>query len=205
MQVPLDVTYREVDKNDYIDDLIRRKAAKLEKACPHMISCRVVVALDQKQQRTGNIYRVHINMQVPPGHSLTANRKGVVAKLHEDLPPLIREVFDAALRQVRDLAEQQQGRTKEHPEQQTSAFVHRLFPGQDYGFIKSLDGQDIYFHRNSLINADFDALQAGTGVAYEVTEGEQGLQATSVRVIEHKTSHVPSEQANIEKPLGWND
>lgn len=205
MQVPLDITYRDVDKNDFIDDLIRRKAAKLEKACPHMTSCRVVVSQDQKQQRTGNIYRVHINMQVPPGHSLTADRKGLVAKIHEDLPPLIREVFEAAVRQVRDLAEQQKGRVKTHPEQQTSAFVHRLFPAEDYGFIKSLEGQDIYFHRNSLVNADFDAIQVGTGVAYEVTEGEEGLQATSVRVIEQKSRHVPNEQAVMQKPLGWNE
>ncbi|EMG38387.1 cold-shock DNA-binding protein family [Desulfocurvibacter africanus PCS] len=203
MQVPLEVTYREVDKNDFIDDLIRRKAAKLEKACPHLISCRVVVALDQKQQRTGNIYRVHINMLVPPGHTLTADRKGVVAKLHEDLPPLIREAFDAANRQVRDLATQQKGKTKLHPEQQTNAFVHRLFTDQDYGFIRTVDGQDIYFHRNSLLNANFDTLELGTGVAFEATEGDEGLQASTVRVIEHKTSHVPSEQAEMQKPLGW--
>jgi len=205
MQVPLDVTYRNVDRNDFIDNLIRRKAAKLEKACPHMISCRVVLELDQKQQRTGNIYRVLIHMLIPPGHTIVAERKTMVVKLHEDLPPLIRETFEAAHRQVRDLAEQQQGKVKVHPEQQTSAFVHKLFPEEGYGFLKTTGGQDIYFHRNSLLNADFNSLETGTGVSFEATEGEHGPQASTVRVLEHSKGHVPSEGAEIQKPLGWRD
>ena len=104
---------------------------------------------------------------------------------------------------MRDLATQQKGKVKLHPEQQTNAFVHRLFPEEGYGFIRTVEGQDIYFHRNSLLNANFDTLEIGTGVAYEATEGDEGLQASTVRVIEHRKGHVPPEQAEIQKPLGW--
>ncbi len=60
--------------------------------------------------------------------------------------------------------------------------ITELFPQDDYGMITSADGRKIYFDRNSLLNADFDKLRAGTSVHYVEEAADKGPQACSVRV-----------------------
>lgn len=188
MQVPLEIAYRFMDNTEYVDGLIRKKAAKVEKAFPQMVSCRVALEQEQGKQKSGNLHRLRIDMRMPPGHEVVVTRRMEVHKPGEDLPPFIREAFEAAERQMRDLLAQQKGKIKSHPEQQTTAFVDKLFPEEGYGFIRNLEGQEIYFHRNSVINDEFADLKVGLGVSYdvsEVMEHDDGLHATSVRVIGH--------------------
>ena len=40
MQVPVTITFRNLNKNTAAEDLIRTQAAKLERVCDHVISCR---------------------------------------------------------------------------------------------------------------------------------------------------------------------
>ena len=55
----------------------------------------------------------------------------------------------------------------------------------DYGFIETTDGQDIYFHRNSVAQEGFDKLAQGAEVrlSYVLDESEFGAQATTVTPI----------------------
>ncbi|HJN62634.1 MAG TPA: cold shock domain-containing protein [Candidatus Paceibacterota bacterium] len=50
-----------------------------------------------------------------------------------------------------------------------------------YGFI-ARDGEDkdLFFHMNELQGTDFDSLQEGTKVKFEVTDGPKGPSATNV-------------------------
>jgi cold shock CspA family protein len=53
----------------------------------------------------------------------------------------------------------------------------------DFGRIRSADGRYVYFHRNSVINADFESLQEGDEVRFDEEAGDEGPQASTVRVI----------------------
>ncbi|MEJ2704073.1 MAG: cold shock domain-containing protein, partial [Sedimentisphaerales bacterium] len=73
---------------------------------------------------------------------------------------------------------------KTHPQQQEMGIVQQLFGDQGYGFIKTVDtGEDVYFHRNSVLHDDFPRLTVGTGVRFATELGEKGLQASSVEVV----------------------
>ncbi|MGC2413181.1 MAG: cold shock domain-containing protein [Stellaceae bacterium] len=64
--------------------------------------------------------------------------------------------------------------------------IERIFPENDYGFIRSaIDGQEIYFHRNSVLDGKFDLLQADMEVRFALHEGEgeEGAQASTVTVV----------------------
>jgi cold shock CspA family protein len=52
----------------------------------------------------------------------------------------------------------------------------------DYGFILSPDGNEIYFHRNSVTNGGFDKLAVGDEVRFVAkhSESAEGLQASTV-------------------------
>ena len=49
-----------------------------------------------------------------------------------------------------------------------------------YGFITGEDGKDVFVHFSAIQGEGFKTLDEGQTVTYEFTEGEKGLQATSV-------------------------
>ncbi|HXV83987.1 MAG TPA: HPF/RaiA family ribosome-associated protein [Candidatus Binatia bacterium] len=187
MQIPLELTFRNVRKDPQIEALIQRQVAKLETICPHMVSCRVSVEKPQEHQRSGNPFRVRIKLTVPPEHELTAVRNAGEGDLHEPLPAVVRRAFQAARQQLKKLVAKQQQRVKIHSDQQVGGFIARLFPDQGYGFIENLEGREIYFHRNSLTGNEFDALEVGTGVRWTEQEGEKGPQASSVHIVDQRS------------------
>jgi cold shock CspA family protein/ribosome-associated translation inhibitor RaiA len=206
MEVPLDVTYRNVEKTPSIDDLIATKVEKLEEVCDHITACHIAVERAHTHPSHGSPYRVRINLTVPPGHELAIAKNPSEGVQYESLESVMRDAFDAARRQLRDLNEIQQNNTKEHPEQVLGGIVTRLFPAENYGFLKTLEGQEIFFHRNSVLHDDFDRLTIGAGVQFFVTEGEKGPQASTVRLIDKPGIRPSAERTNPEPmdvPEGW--
>ena len=59
--------------------------------------------------------------------------------------------------------------------------IKRVIRDRGFGFIRSSDGQEVFFHRSSLQQMDFDGLKEGDTVEFEVERGEKGLRATNVR------------------------
>ncbi len=193
MKVPLAIAFKGIRNTDELDVLIREEAAKLERVCDYISSCRVIVEVRQKHQTSGNPYRVRIDMTVPPGHELVVKQEPSQGDMHDPVEIVIKNVFVSAARQLRKLVEQQRGNTKNHPEQQVMAVVYRLFPDQEYGFLRTVDTQqDVYFHKNSVLHHEFDRLAVGTGVRYTAQEGEQGPQATAVQIVD--TGRTPVKQ-----------
>ncbi len=207
MKVPLEILFRGVERTEAIETLIREKAAGLEKVCNYIISCRVAVELPQEHQKSGRPYRVRITLYVPPGHEVVVRRESSEGMLHDELSSVIREAFEAARKQLKKLVEKQRGETKSHPaEAETKAFVVRLFREDGYGFLKALDGRELYFHKNAVLHDDFDRLEIGTGVRFEEAMGEKGPQASTVQVVDKPGSRVDtSGEVSIEPPLGWRE
>lgn len=60
--------------------------------------------------------------------------------------------------------------------------ISKLFPMEEYGTITTLDDRQIYFHRNSVLNKDFDTLTIGDMVRFHEEAGDNGPQASTVKV-----------------------
>jgi cold shock CspA family protein/ribosome-associated translation inhibitor RaiA len=200
MEVPLEITFRGVEKSEFIEDIIRGQVAKLEKMCTYMISCRVIVEKRQKFQRVGNPFRVRISVRVPPGHELVAATDSTEGDLHDKLPTTVRSSFDAMRRQLQELMEKQRGDTKISAVEENTALVVKLFPEENYGFIRTLDGRDLYFHRNAVLHHDFDRLEVGTGVRFAEEMGEEGLQASTVQIVDKPGGRVSREEEFASSP-----
>ncbi len=183
MEVPLEITYRDVEKTDGLEDLISEKAEKLEQFSSNLISCRVAVERPHRRHRVGRNYRIRIYMVVPPGHELIVERVSTKADLQDPLPKIVRRAFNAAERQLKDLREQQREWYTEM-EADVSAFglVTGIFYQEGYGFLKTLDGQEVYFHKNSVLHGEFDRLEIGTAVRFTEQQGEKGPQASTVEI-----------------------
>jgi ribosome-associated translation inhibitor RaiA len=184
MKVPIEITYRDVAKSDSIDSLIREKAAKMDQICDHITSCRVAIEKPHEFQKSGQPYRVRIEMRVPPGHVLVAKRESTEGDIHNDLQAIIRDAFDAIRRQLQKVNRQQHGQIKSHPEQETSALVDKLFPSEGYGFLRTMQGRQVYFNKNSVLYGDFERMSTGDGVRFVEQAGDEGPQASTVQLID---------------------
>ncbi|MBD3179505.1 MAG: HPF/RaiA family ribosome-associated protein [Candidatus Latescibacteria bacterium] len=184
MEIPIEISFRGVEKTPGLEELIRVSSEELDKVCGNLISCRVAVEKPQEHQKSGNPYRVRIDMRVPPGHELVVKSSPGDKPMHQSLNTVITETFEAARRRLRKLTEQMQETAGKHPGEEDTAFVARLFRNEGYGFIRALDGDEYYFHRNSVLYDDFERLEPGTVVRFASEKGEKGPQASTVEIIE---------------------
>ena len=204
MKVPLEITFRDVQKSDAIEALIHEKVAKLEDVCNYITSCHIAVEKPHDRPRSGSPYRVRIDMTVPPGHELVADSNPSEGTQYDALDVVVRDAFDAARRQLKELAERQRKKVKTHEMQDMTAIVTNIFRDEGYGFIKALDGREVYFHRNSVLHDDFDRIEIGTGVHFFLEQGEEGPQASTVKIVNKPGSSVgKSNGGGVEPPLGW--
>lgn len=179
MQLPLEISYRGVEKSDEIDNLIRTKAERLDRFCDHISRCDIAIEQPNHSLRAGNPFRVRIDVTVPPGHELVADEKQTEHEMHEPLTKVINDAFKTMERQLKDLVERQRREVKTHAEPR--ALVTKLFA--DYGFITDGGGIDVYFHRNAVVNAAFEELKIGTEVRFDLSHGEMGPQASTVQIV----------------------
>ncbi|MFC2068035.1 cold-shock protein [Chloroflexota bacterium] len=71
-----------------------------------------------------------------------------------------------------------------------------------FGFIKTEEGGDLFFHRSELIGVEFTNLRAGQEVEFERGQGRDGRSAAvKVRLIEVEVKEeLPSAEENTETP-----
>lgn len=185
MKINPEITYRHLEKTTAIQSLVEEKIAKLEQFCDYMNSCRVVIEKNNDHPSSGSPYRVSIDITIPHGREIAVVQNPHTGKQYPPLEAVIRDAFEAARRQIISITTEQKGERKVHPEQQVSAMVTKLFAEQGYGFIKEIStGKEIYFHRNSVTNDDFERLAVGSGVRYIETMGEMGPQASTVQLLD---------------------
>ena len=62
--------------------------------------------------------------------------------------------------------------------------ISKIIRGRSFGFIDAEDGQEIFFHRSALEGIDFEALEEGNSVEFDVEEAPKGPRAVKVNVVE---------------------
>jgi len=61
--------------------------------------------------------------------------------------------------------------------------IRRLVRDRGFGFIKSGDGQDLFFHRSELQGVAFDSLKEGQSVEFEKGDSPKGPKAVNIKLI----------------------
>ena len=60
--------------------------------------------------------------------------------------------------------------------------IKTMLSGRRYGFIEAEDESEIFFHETGLIDIEFDSLEEGQQVQFDVEKGEKGLRAVNVKL-----------------------
>ena len=104
LQVPLQITLRNVAHSDALAEEIGRRTAKLGTFHPRLTGCRVTVERMSAHQRHGQHYRVRVDVHAPGQPELVVDRSH-----GEDLAVAVRDAFDAMDRMVDELARKPRG------------------------------------------------------------------------------------------------
>jgi cold shock CspA family protein/ribosome-associated translation inhibitor RaiA len=181
MQQPLEITFRDIPRSEALEANIREKAGKLDQFYEKIMACHVIVERPHGHHHQGQLYHVRIDLTVPGGE-MVIKRDPKEHHAHEDPYVAVRDAFKAARRKLQDFARKQRGDIKSH-EMPPHGIVSEIVPMMDCGRILSSDGREIYFHRNSVVDGDFDLLEEGDQVWYAEEAGEEGPQASTVHII----------------------
>ncbi len=189
MQVPLEITFRNAERSDPVEAIVRERVDKLGQFFDHIISCRVTLDVPNRTPHYDVLnHRVNVEISVP-GEELVVSSEPNEHENFNDIYVTIRNAFDAAEQQLRTYA----GRLREtHVKQEDSpyAIVDKMFLDQGYGFLITPDGREIYFHENSVSAPGFDKLNKGDTVRFVESAGDEGPQASMVKGLGRDTANI---------------
>jgi cold shock CspA family protein/ribosome-associated translation inhibitor RaiA len=154
---------------------IMEELARLQKHSSEPLLHARVELLGTGHHRHG-AFEIHLVVTLA-GATLSVRHQG------ENVVPLIVEAFDAMDLQLREYLRQRRQQVKVHEEHCYRGTILRLNPEEDFGFLETADGTEVYFHAHALKNRAFEDLQEGQEVEFGLEEGDKGPQATWVWVM----------------------
>lgn len=176
----LRLSFHGMDPSESIRSKVREYVDKLQKRYSDITSWHVHV-----NGPTGGsgYFKVSIEARVP-GAELAVGRKPGDINAHKDALVAVRDSFIAIERQLKKRRRQQYGEVKYH-EGKPQGQISSIFHDQGYGFISVNDGREVYFHKNAVLEPEFEELGVGDPVELTIAaeESPRGPQATSVRRI----------------------
>jgi len=176
MQVPLQITIRDIPHSPAVEKQIMKWSDKLEQYSSHIISCRVVVEFANKNHQNGKLYQTNIDVTLPKQVEL------ISSKQHENMYQSIHEAFFCMLRQIDKAMGKMSGETKSHPVP-LHGTVARIFGYDDFGFIETSNGTEYYFNSGNVSHPSFDKLNVGDVVEFIEKVGFEGPQAHRVKLV----------------------
>lgn len=170
--IPFQICFRDFPPSDSVWIDVQQRIEKLENFFNHIISCDVVISAPHRHHHKGKVPHIQIRLRVPHA-CLVVGREPEKDKSHTDIYVAIADGFKALGRQLEDYVRKQRQFVKEH-HPSPHGFVVRLAPDEDYGFIETLDGRELFFHRNAVLHGEYEKLHEGTEVRFSEEPGKKG-------------------------------
>src|SRR5260370_3154560 len=182
MQSPLQSSFENAEPSEAVRAAIGHEVERLEKYQHRLRGCRVAVVARSTTHRHGAVYRINIWVTIPPHENIVVSHQPSDDRRHVNVKVAIRDAFAAARRQIEALAQRASGKVKLH-EVEAHGRVSKISAEEDYGFIVTPDGREIYFHRNSVIDNAFDRLSVGSEVRFAEELGAKETQPSAIHPI----------------------
>jgi cold shock CspA family protein/ribosome-associated translation inhibitor RaiA len=185
MPIPLEITFEGgLTSSEALRRRIGKEAEKLERFHARIVMCRIAVKGRSHRRKHGDLFDVRLQISTPGGRDIVIDRNPPADHAHEDAFVAIRDAFNAARRRLQDRHRRQQGKTKVHEAPAEGRIVRLNKDG--FGFIESVDGREVYFHRNALRNKPFGQLRKGSKVRFLEAEMDGLVQASTVHFVESR-------------------
>lgn len=138
MNLPVQITFRDMESSPAVEARIREEADKLNQYFDRITSCRVVVESPHHHHEHGHLYHIRIELGVPGKEIVVKHEPSLRSTLakseaeswekrrevhpeHRDIYVAIRDAFHTARRQVDEYAHRLRGEVKRHSQPGLSA------------------------------------------------------------------------------------
>jgi cold shock CspA family protein/ribosome-associated translation inhibitor RaiA len=182
METPIEIEFQDMVASPETHKIVVGHVKKLEQRFGRITACRIVVKGPGQRHQTGGQYDINIRLALPDGREIDIGRTPKADERHADLSFAVNDAFKRARRRLQDQARRMEGMIKSH-EGPSIGTVVRVDPAGDCGFLRSSEGNEIYFHRNSVLDGKFSELAVGSRVMFADEIGEKGPQATTVKLL----------------------
>ncbi|MCC3244866.1 cold shock domain-containing protein [Methylocystis sp. WRRC1] len=182
MQTQPKIDFQGLEASAERREKIIHQIERLEERYGRSTSCRVVVKGPGGHHQTGGLYEINVHLSLPDNREVAIERTPHLDERFQDFDFALNDAFKRARRQLQDQVGLMRGKVKQH-EEAPSAVIKKIMTADGYGFLESADGREIYFHRNSVQDADFDDLKPGMRVSFKEEEGKDGPQASRLSPI----------------------
>jgi cold shock CspA family protein len=170
MKTPLQIAFHNLPHSRVIERAIQEAVDRLENSHDRITSCRVIVDKPHRHHKEGNLFQIRIDLKMP-GAEMVIKRESDGSLAYSELSLVIQQAFEEMQAQIEEFVNRRRGFVKTH-EELPHARVTRLFTEAGYGFLETLDGREIFFHRNSVLGSGFSSLDVGTEVSFVEELGE---------------------------------
>lgn len=106
MSIPLQISFRNLKPSSVTEEMIEKKAAKLEQFYDRITGIEVQVEQPHRSQLKGRRYNVRITISVP-GSSLVVSRQSGDEEAEANVASAVNNAFRAARRELQEYAESQ--------------------------------------------------------------------------------------------------
>ena len=174
----LQVEGRNLEIRKAWQDKIEEEKGRLDRHHPGLVH-HLRISIEETSGHKAGGHEVRMVASVP-NDTVVVKRKG------ETVRPLLVEAFDTLGLQLKELQRKRRQNTKE-PEGVAAGpamgTIKSLFPYESYGFLMTMDGQEVYFHENALKDVAMAQLAEGDEVRFGEGEGDKGPTAAWVKLV----------------------
>jgi len=131
MELPVQLTYRNMEPSDAVTARVEAEASKLDTFFDRITSCRVVIEAPHRHHKWGELFHVRIELGVPgaelivshepTSHAALSHDDAAALKKHLEIHPedkdisvAIRDAFESARRPLQDYVKRLRGDVKLH-------------------------------------------------------------------------------------------
>jgi ribosomal subunit interface protein len=100
----LEISFRDIEHSDGIEQLIREKASKISSIYDSVTGIRAVVAMPHNHSNKGKL--AHVSLEIGlPGETVAITNDNHDNKAHEDMYIAVKDAFEIAQRKIRKIHE----------------------------------------------------------------------------------------------------
>ena len=114
MAVVAEILFRNMEPSDAIKEKVTDRMQWLEGHHSRITHFRVTVEAPHRNHQKGKIYHIKIAIGLPGRPDLLVSHEPEANHAHEDVYIAIRDAFDAARRQLKDITDVRKGKIKTH-------------------------------------------------------------------------------------------
>lgn len=114
IDVPFKISFKDMPDDDSLTGFIRRRIARLERIYSRMVTGSILLEKSQKHSSVGGVYRIRLELFVPPRKELVVKRNARVNEIFPDMTLLITDAFEAAETQLQKEKTRHKGKHTGH-------------------------------------------------------------------------------------------